>query len=132
MRRAVALPRRRPVVPWPKAGVGALATQAAGVAAYSPRILALLEDGLGRDVARASALALLLELFTSSTRSPFRRCELFHSSGPLSVEETTYLGMLLNLSANLRHIFQKMNVSSRVALARAVERADQAAKADTG
>jgi DNA-binding NarL/FixJ family response regulator len=36
------------------------------------------------------------------------------------------------VETHLRHIFQKMNVSSRVALARAVERADQAAKADTG
>ncbi len=35
------------VVPWAKAEVGAVATQAAGVAAYGPEILALLEQGLG-------------------------------------------------------------------------------------
>ena len=35
------------VVPWAKAGVGAVATQAAGVAAHGPRVLALLEEGLG-------------------------------------------------------------------------------------
>jgi uncharacterized Ntn-hydrolase superfamily protein len=34
------------VVPWAKAGVGAVATQAAGVAAYGPRVLSLLEEGL--------------------------------------------------------------------------------------
>ena len=34
------------VVPWAKAGVGAVATQAAGVAAYGPRLIALLEDGV--------------------------------------------------------------------------------------
>jgi uncharacterized Ntn-hydrolase superfamily protein len=34
------------VVPWAKAGVGAVATQAAGVAAYGPRTLAALQDGL--------------------------------------------------------------------------------------
>ena len=34
------------VVPWAKAGVGAVATQAAGIAGYGPRILALLEEGL--------------------------------------------------------------------------------------
>ncbi len=33
------------VVPWAKAGVGAVATQAAGVAVYGPRILAQLEAG---------------------------------------------------------------------------------------
>src|SRR5215470_13938133 len=37
------------VVPWARAGVGAVATQAAGVAAYGPRVLALLEDGLPPD-----------------------------------------------------------------------------------
>ena len=34
------------VVPWAKAGVGAVATQAAGVAAYGPKVLAMLEEGL--------------------------------------------------------------------------------------
>jgi uncharacterized Ntn-hydrolase superfamily protein len=34
------------VVPWATAGVGAVATQAAGVAAYGPRTLAALRDGL--------------------------------------------------------------------------------------
>jgi uncharacterized Ntn-hydrolase superfamily protein len=34
------------VVPWATAGVGAVATQAAGVAAYGPRTLAALQDGL--------------------------------------------------------------------------------------
>src|SRR3954468_2582454 len=34
------------VVPWAKAGVGAVATQAAGVAVYGPRALALLEEGV--------------------------------------------------------------------------------------
>ena len=34
------------VVPWAKAGVGAVATQAAGIAGYGPRILGLLEEGL--------------------------------------------------------------------------------------
>ena len=41
------------VVPWAKAGVGAVATQAAGVARYGPEALALLEEG----VAPADALA---------------------------------------------------------------------------
>src|SRR3954452_15701777 len=36
---------------------------------------------------------------TSSATSPLRTVELFHSAS-FSVEETTYLGMLLNLSAN--------------------------------
>ena len=45
------------VVPWAKAGVGAVATQAAGVAAYGPRILALLEDGLEPTNALEHALA---------------------------------------------------------------------------
>lgn len=45
------------VVPWAKAGVGAVATQAAGVAAYGPRMLALLEDGLSPDEALAGVLA---------------------------------------------------------------------------
>jgi uncharacterized Ntn-hydrolase superfamily protein len=34
------------VVPWARAGVGAVATQAAGVAAYGPHILELLAEGL--------------------------------------------------------------------------------------
>ena len=43
------------VVPWAKAGVGAVATQAAGVAAYGPQALELLEDGAraGRGARRA-------------------------------------------------------------------------------
>ena len=45
------------VVPWAKAGVGAVATQAAGVAAYGPKVLALLEDGLEPAVALDRALA---------------------------------------------------------------------------
>src|SRR3954464_10009810 len=45
------------VVPWAKAGVGAVATQAAGVAAYGPRILEQLEAGLGADAALAAVLA---------------------------------------------------------------------------
>jgi uncharacterized Ntn-hydrolase superfamily protein len=45
------------VVPWAKAGVGAVATQAAGVAAYGPRILALLEEGRPPDEALADTLA---------------------------------------------------------------------------
>jgi uncharacterized Ntn-hydrolase superfamily protein len=45
------------VVPWAKAGVGAVATQAAGVAAYGPRVLDLLEEGLAPDQALARALA---------------------------------------------------------------------------
>jgi uncharacterized Ntn-hydrolase superfamily protein len=45
------------VVPWAKAGVGAVATQAAGVAAYGPRVLALLEGGAAPDEALARALA---------------------------------------------------------------------------
>ena len=45
------------VVPWAKAGVGAVATQAAGVAAYGPRILALLEQGRPPDEALADVLA---------------------------------------------------------------------------
>ena len=44
------------VVPWAKAGVGAVATQAAGVAAYGPRVLALLEEGLAPDAAIARVL----------------------------------------------------------------------------
>ena len=40
------------VVPWAKAGVGAVATQAAGVAVYGPRVLELLAEG----VAPAAAL----------------------------------------------------------------------------
>jgi uncharacterized Ntn-hydrolase superfamily protein len=45
------------VVPWAKAGVGAVATQAAGVAAYGPRVLGLLEEGLAPGEAIAAALA---------------------------------------------------------------------------
>lgn len=45
------------VVPWAKAGVGAVATQAAGVAAYGPRVLELMESGLGPEEAIAAALA---------------------------------------------------------------------------
>jgi uncharacterized Ntn-hydrolase superfamily protein len=45
------------VVPWSKACVGAVATQAAGVAAYGPEVLALLEQGLGPAEALERALA---------------------------------------------------------------------------
>ena len=45
------------VVPWAKAGVGAVATQAAGVAAYGPKVLALLEEGLEPAAALERALA---------------------------------------------------------------------------
>jgi uncharacterized Ntn-hydrolase superfamily protein len=45
------------VVPWAKAGVGAVATQAAGVAAYGPRVIGLLEEGLEPAVALERALA---------------------------------------------------------------------------
>jgi uncharacterized Ntn-hydrolase superfamily protein len=45
------------VVPWAKAGVGAVATQAAGVGAYGPRILGLLEQGLAPAEAIEAALA---------------------------------------------------------------------------
>jgi uncharacterized Ntn-hydrolase superfamily protein len=46
------------VVPWVKARVGAVATQAAGVAAYGPRVLELLErERLSADAAIAGALA---------------------------------------------------------------------------
>jgi uncharacterized Ntn-hydrolase superfamily protein len=44
------------VVPWAKAGVGAVATQAAGVAAYGPQVLARLEEGLGPAEAIAAVL----------------------------------------------------------------------------
>jgi uncharacterized Ntn-hydrolase superfamily protein len=45
------------VVPWAKASVGAVATQAAGVAAYGPTVLALLEEGLEPAGALDRALA---------------------------------------------------------------------------
>ena len=45
------------VVPWAKAGVGAVATQAAGVAVYGPQTLALLEGGLGPEAALEQVLA---------------------------------------------------------------------------
>ena len=45
------------VVPWAKAGVGAVATQAAGVAVYGPRSLALLEEGVAPVEALARVLA---------------------------------------------------------------------------
>jgi uncharacterized Ntn-hydrolase superfamily protein len=45
------------VVPWAKAGVGAVATQAAGVAVYGPRVLAALEDGAAPADALERALA---------------------------------------------------------------------------
>jgi uncharacterized Ntn-hydrolase superfamily protein len=45
------------VVPWAKAGVGSVATQAAGVAAYGPKVLALLEEGLDPSAALDRALA---------------------------------------------------------------------------
>lgn len=45
------------VVPWAEAGVGAVATQAAGVAAYGPRALAELRAGAPPDVAIRRVLA---------------------------------------------------------------------------
>jgi uncharacterized Ntn-hydrolase superfamily protein len=45
------------VVPWAKAGVGAVATQAAGIAAYGPRILAELESDAEPEDAIARILA---------------------------------------------------------------------------
>ena len=45
------------VVPWARAEVGAVATQAAGVAAYGPELLALLEQGLSPEEALERALA---------------------------------------------------------------------------
>ncbi|MGZ4334262.1 MAG: DUF1028 domain-containing protein [Gaiellaceae bacterium] len=45
------------VVPWAKAGVGAVATQAAGVAAYGPRVLSLLEEGVEPTAVLDRALA---------------------------------------------------------------------------
>ena len=45
------------VVPWARAGVGAVATQAAGVAVFGPRILDLLAGGLGPEEAIAAVLA---------------------------------------------------------------------------
>jgi uncharacterized Ntn-hydrolase superfamily protein len=44
------------VVPWAKAGVGAVATQAAGVAVYGPRVLEELESGAEPEVALARVL----------------------------------------------------------------------------
>jgi uncharacterized Ntn-hydrolase superfamily protein len=44
------------VVPWARAGVGAVATQAAGVAAYGPTVLDLLGDGLAPDEALERAI----------------------------------------------------------------------------
>lgn len=45
------------VVPWARAGVGAVATQAAGVAAYGQAVLELLADGLAPDEALERTLA---------------------------------------------------------------------------
>jgi uncharacterized Ntn-hydrolase superfamily protein len=45
------------VVPWARAGVGAVATQAAGVAAYGPHVLDLLAAGASPGDAVAAALA---------------------------------------------------------------------------
>jgi uncharacterized Ntn-hydrolase superfamily protein len=45
------------VVPWARAGVGAVATQAAGIAAYGPQMLELLGEGLGPGAALERALA---------------------------------------------------------------------------
>lgn len=45
------------VVPWAKAGVGAVATQAAGVAVYGPRALVLLEEGFAPDDVLTRVLA---------------------------------------------------------------------------
>lgn len=46
------------VVPWARAGVGAVATQAAGVAAFGPRVLAQLADGASPEEALGQVLAL--------------------------------------------------------------------------
>jgi uncharacterized Ntn-hydrolase superfamily protein len=45
------------VVPWAKAGVGTVATQAAGVAAYGPQVLERLAGGLAPEEAIAAVLA---------------------------------------------------------------------------
>ena len=45
------------VVPWARAGVGAVATQAAGVAAYGPAVLERLEEGLKPRAAIEAVLA---------------------------------------------------------------------------
>src|SRR3954447_2761231 len=45
------------VVPWARAGVGAVATQAAGIAGYGPQILVLLEQGRTPKEALDEALA---------------------------------------------------------------------------
>jgi uncharacterized Ntn-hydrolase superfamily protein len=45
------------IVPWARAGIGAVATQAAGVAAYGPRVLDLLAAGAGPEQALEQALA---------------------------------------------------------------------------
>lgn len=45
------------VVPWAKAGIGAVATQAAGVAVYGPRTLELLEGGLAPEPALEQVLS---------------------------------------------------------------------------
>lgn len=45
------------VVPWARAGVGAVATQAAGIAGYGPEILALLQQGHSPQAAIEEALA---------------------------------------------------------------------------
>ncbi len=45
------------VVPWAAAGVGAVATQAAGVAAYGPQVLSRMAEGLGPEEAIAAVLA---------------------------------------------------------------------------
>jgi uncharacterized Ntn-hydrolase superfamily protein len=45
------------VVPWAEAGIGAVATQAAGVAAYGPKLLGLLGEGLEPGAAIERALA---------------------------------------------------------------------------
>jgi uncharacterized Ntn-hydrolase superfamily protein len=45
------------VVPWARAGIGAVATQAAGVAAYGPAVLELLASGLTPDEALERTLA---------------------------------------------------------------------------
>jgi uncharacterized Ntn-hydrolase superfamily protein len=45
------------VVPWVKAGVGAVATQAAGVAALGPSVLSLLELGVSTDLVLGRALS---------------------------------------------------------------------------
>ena len=62
------------VVPWARAGVGAVATQAAGVAGYGPRILDLLEAGVVPAAAIEQAL-------TDDNARETRQLGVVHASG---------------------------------------------------